>query len=906
MKGLRWIVPEVIQTSAMDCGPAALKALLEGFRISVDYDALRAACHTDLDGTSIDTLEALACDLGLDAEQIIVPADHLLQSAAAALPAIVVVRQPSGATHFVVAWRRHGRFVQVMDPATRRRLPTASAFLDECYRHTQVVPAAAWRDWAESEEFQHSLLQRLDGLGLRGSRAQNLLADARTDESWKGLARLDAAVRMMASLAGERAVRRGREASRVLEQLLATSHSESDSDGDSNSSPAIPPLFWSVQPQDNKPGEELLAVTGVVLVRARPGPPNQESSAPDLHLPPRIRRAVGTSSAAPWRTLWSFAATSGRRRLALAAAATVTAAAAVIVEALLFRSLLSVGNWLGAPRLRLGALAAFSLLLLGALLVELGARREALRLGRHLEIRLRESLYRKLPRMMDSYFASRLVSDMAHRAHSLHGLRSIGPLARSLLDTSARMLCITVALLWLAPESAAFVLTTAATVTILPLGFLRVLGEADLRMRSHSGALSRFFLDGMLGLMPVLSHGAEGSLHRRYESLLVEWYRAARQLVTASVAAEAVQAFVGFALACALVFHHLGKASQAGTSLLLIYWALELRVLGRELAGNLHRLPALRSSTLRVAELLRAPEDSDSSVADAGLQAPDQEQELGSETTKSQSGVRIELQEVGVSAAGLSILRDINLSVAAGEHVAVMGPSGVGKSTLMSLLLGWVQPSSGHVLVDGEPLQGDSLRQLRQETAWIDPSVRLWNRSLAANLLYSTQEKDGKDLGPVLRQAELLDVLERLPKGLKTTLGEGGGLLSGGEGQRTRLGRGLFHTEARLVILDEALRGLDHAARQRLLRLCRGCWKSATLLWVTHDVEEALTFPRVVIMNGGQIEEDGPPGALLAAEGSALRRIAESRNPLAPEALVPRGWRLLEMQHGFLREEEQA
>src|ERR1051325_10721650 len=101
----RWLVPEVVQTSAMDCGPAPLKCLLEGFRIPVSYGRLREACQTDVDGTSIDTLEAIAVQLGLEAEQIMVPVDHVLLSEANALPALIVVRLPNGFTHFVVAWR---------------------------------------------------------------------------------------------------------------------------------------------------------------------------------------------------------------------------------------------------------------------------------------------------------------------------------------------------------------------------------------------------------------------------------------------------------------------------------------------------------------------------------------------------------------------------------------------------------------------------------------------------------------------------------------------------------------------------------------------------------------------------------------------------------------------------------
>src|SRR5215470_2453254 len=95
---------EVVQTSAMDCGPAVLTCLLEGHGLSVSYGRLREACQTDVDGTSIDMLETIAVQLGLNAEQILVPVDHVLLPETMALPSIVVVRSPSGVAHFVVAW----------------------------------------------------------------------------------------------------------------------------------------------------------------------------------------------------------------------------------------------------------------------------------------------------------------------------------------------------------------------------------------------------------------------------------------------------------------------------------------------------------------------------------------------------------------------------------------------------------------------------------------------------------------------------------------------------------------------------------------------------------------------------------------------------------------------------------
>ena len=177
----RLLVPEVVQTSAMDCGPASLKALLEGFGIPVSYGRLREACQTDVDGTSIDTLEETAVQLGLDAEQIMIPADHLLIPEAQALPALVVIRQPNGATHFVVAWKRMGRFIQLMDPGTGRQWTSTQRFLDNLYVHQHVVPAEAWREWAGSDDFTQVLRQRQRMLKVPASACQTLFDEALAD-----------------------------------------------------------------------------------------------------------------------------------------------------------------------------------------------------------------------------------------------------------------------------------------------------------------------------------------------------------------------------------------------------------------------------------------------------------------------------------------------------------------------------------------------------------------------------------------------------------------------------------------------------------------------------------------------------------------------------------------------------
>src|SRR5262249_60698585 len=121
--------------------------------------------------------------------------------------------------------------------------------------------------------------------------------------------------------------------------------------------------------------------------------------------------------------------------------------------------------------------------------------------------------------------------------------------------------------------------------------------------------------------------------------------------------------------------------------------------------------------------------------------------------------------------------------------------------------LAWDRGAAGAMLVGGEELRGTRMAPLRGETAWVDPAIQLWNRPLIDNLRYGAPEDGVSPLGAVIESADLRRVLEKLPDGLQTDLGEGGALGSGGEGQRVRLGRAMSRGHARLVILDEPFRG---------------------------------------------------------------------------------------------------
>ncbi len=884
------LVPEVVQTSAMDCGPAALKCLLGGYGVRISYGRLREACQIDLDGTSIDTLEDVAVQLGLEAEQILLPPDHLLLPEAQALPAIAVVRLPNGLTHFVVIWRRHGRFVQVMDPAIGRRWPTRLQLLEQLYLHRHVVPAADWREWAGSDEFLAPLAARLARLGVARRAGERAAAAALDDPGWRGLAALDASARRLADLVATRGIPKS-SATRVLETLFARARDEGGAEPDLGGG------HWSVAPAPaDEDGSERLTFRGAVLVRVlgRRAPAATAAAPEERALPPELAAALAEPPSRPGRELWRLLKAGGLAAPAAIGALLGVAAAGVVLEAVLFRGFIDLGRDLALPEQRLFALIALLVLLGALLLIDLPVTQGVLRLGRHLETRLRMAFLGKIPRLGDRYFASRLTSDMAERGHSVHKLRLLPDLGEWFLRSSFELVLTTAGIVWLDPAAAPLAVGTAAVAVVLPALTLPPVQELDLRVRNHTGALGRFYLDALLGLVPVRTHGAERAVEREHEALLVKWARAHLLRERFLVAVDGLLHPVLFALVAWLLFDHLARNGLSGGVLLLVFWALNVFALGHTLTLLVvQQLPTHRNVTLRLLEPLGAREADD---------AAEVEDDGGDDAAPAAPGpaVGIEIEAAAVRAGGHTILEGVDLKVAPGSHVAIVGPSGAGKSSLLGLLLGWHRPAEGRVLVDGRPLDGPRLARLRRETAWVDPAVQIWNRSFLENLRYGASNGQTANLASVIDSADLVRVLDALPDGLQTRLGEGGGLVSGGEGQRLRLARAMLRSDARLVILDEPFRGLDRRHRGELLRRARRLWRGSTLFCVTHDISETADFERVLVVEEGRLVEDGEPRALVARADSRYRSLLGAEEEVRRGLWSSAAWRRLELVGGRL------
>jgi len=209
-------------------------------------------------------------------------------------------------------------------------------------------------------------------------------------------------------------------------------------------------------------------------------------------------------------------------------------------------------------------------------------------------------------------------------------------------------------------------------------------------------------------------------------------------------------------------------------------------------------------------------------------------------------------------------LDHINLTIPAGTHVAVLGRTGCGKSTLLQLLTRAWDPAQGQILFNDTPVSEMSEPALRKTVSMVPQRVHLFSATLRDNLLLAAPGTGDDLLAAMLEKVGLHKLLE--DEGLNSWLGEGGRQLSGGELRRLAIARALLH-DAPLMLLDEPTEGLDATTERQILDLLEKEMQGKTVLMVTHRLRGLVDFDQIIVMDNGQIIEQGSHAELLAKQG---------------------------------------
>ncbi|PIF11635.1 lipid A export permease/ATP-binding protein MsbA [Janthinobacterium sp. 13] len=230
---------------------------------------------------------------------------------------------------------------------------------------------------------------------------------------------------------------------------------------------------------------------------------------------------------------------------------------------------------------------------------------------------------------------------------------------------------------------------------------------------------------------------------------------------------------------------------------------------------------------------------------------------------------RIEFRDVSFAYPGDQepALRHIDLSIAPGQTVAFVGMSGGGKSTLVSLLPGFYSASSGEILLDGQNIDAIALTSLRSQIAMVSQQVVLFDDTLAANIAYGDAAPDRQRIEAAAAAAFLSDVIDGLPDGLDTRLGDNGSRLSGGQRQRVAIARAIYK-DAPILILDEATSALDTEAERAVQAALEHLMQGKTTLVIAHRLSTIERADRIVVLSHGKIMETGSHQQLLDANGA--------------------------------------
>ncbi|RNE92531.1 thiol reductant ABC exporter subunit CydD [Marichromatium sp. AB32] len=540
---------------------------------------------------------------------------------------------------------------------------------------------------------------------------------------------------------------------------------------------------------------------------------------------------------------------------------------ALILDAVIFggAGLTEVGGWLGW---------LLALLALRALITWL-SERAAFTAAARVRAGLRDQVYRHLQRLGPAYLSGTrsgtLVETLTRGIDDLEGYYArFLPAMTLTMVLPLALLMVVLPMDWL---SAVVMLVTAP---MIPVFMILIGSGAEARNQRQWKQLARMsahFLDVIQGLTTLKLFGASrreveviGRISDDYRVSTMQVLRIAFLSSSvleffATVGIAIVAVFIGFRLYdLALPVPHWLSVPDIGflQGLFVLMLAPEFYAPLRNMGTQYHARMAAVAAAEQLIEVLDTPPAITPGTARPALPAP--------------LGVRFE--QVGFAyEPEREALRAIDLEIPPGARVALVGTSGAGKTTVINLLLGFLQPTRGRVLIGDTDLATIDPAHWHAHLAWVPQQPRLFQGSIADNIRLGLPEADHEAIRRAAQRARAADFIEALPRGYDHPVGERGAGLSGGQIQRIALARA-FLRDAPLVILDEATANLDPESERLVQQGIDDLARDRTLLVVAHRLATVRRADRILVLDQGRIVEQGDHRQLIAANGLYARMTA--------------------------------
>jgi ATP-binding cassette subfamily B multidrug efflux pump len=241
-------------------------------------------------------------------------------------------------------------------------------------------------------------------------------------------------------------------------------------------------------------------------------------------------------------------------------------------------------------------------------------------------------------------------------------------------------------------------------------------------------------------------------------------------------------------------------------------------------------------------------------------------QAAGESARATQIRGEIEFRGLNFAYNGVPVLHDINLRIPEGSSLAIVGPTGSGKTTLVSLIPRIYDAAPGTVWIDGEPVREFSLEPLRRQIGFVPQETFLFSETVRENIAFGEQEATDEQIGSAAEAANIAQDIEEFPEKYRTLVGERGITLSGGQKQRTAIARAIIRNP-RILILDDALSSVDTHTEDKILNHLREVMRGRTTIFISHRVSTVRNADQIAVLHAGRIVEQGTHDELLARNG---------------------------------------
>ncbi len=433
-----------------------------------------------------------------------------------------------------------------------------------------------------------------------------------------------------------------------------------------------------------------------------------------------------------------------------------------------------------------------------------------------------------------------------------------------LIPTTVVLLGLPLYMLSVWPIVGAYALTIVLVfMAVSVVASVRYIKPANVISNARDSAIGAALADAIGSNAVVKSFGAEAREDRRFEGVMARWQTAAQRTWNRYITMGLVQSVVALLLSGGVIglvtnLWVQGRATAGDVTFAVSAFLLMagyLRRFGEEVQQVQRGLDELEDLSLF--------EQAAPSVADA----PD-----AAEFARGRGAIVFDSVRFSYENQARPLYEDFSLDIRPGERVALVGPTGSGKSTFVKLVQRLYDVQDGRILIDGQDVRAVTQASLRQAVALVPQDPALFHRSIGANIAYAKPDASWAEVEDVARRARAYDFIMRLPGGFRTLVGERGVKLSGGERQRIAIARALL-ADAPILILDEATSSLDNETERLVQEAMEALMAGRTTLVIAHRLSTVRDADRILVFDQGRIVEQGRHADLAARPDGVYARL---------------------------------